>query len=356
MEMNPSLSQMLVVTNPTNPYTPPRLAPQTKSSKFGTMKTIHGCSMMHGGWGHDCSILKVSWAHPEFGNVLASCSLDRTVKIWEEQEHGLKGSGRRWKLMATLPDHKGSVQDIEFAPSHLGLKIATCSADGFVRIYEAMDVINLSAWDLVGQFEVLPGAKESDHLCLSWCPSRFQSEMLVVGCGKDNVAKVIYKQDEDKQWKVIETLVGHSDIVTDVSWAPNLGRSYQLIATSSKDKGVRIFKLCDEDQLGTNAPVGGSFGLDMPRGVSQPSGLVGQPPQGGGRRGGKLRLQSTANLGKHEAEVWRVDWNITGTVLSSSGDDGKIRLWGRKFTGDSKAVDEWKLRSVISAEAPPENL
>ena len=38
---------------------------------------------------HDCSIVKVTWAHPEFGNVFASCSFDRTVKIWEENEHGI---------------------------------------------------------------------------------------------------------------------------------------------------------------------------------------------------------------------------------------------------------------------------
>ena len=39
-----------------------------------------------------------------------------------------------------------SVTDIQFSPRHLGLKLATCSADGFVRIYEAIDVINLAHW------------------------------------------------------------------------------------------------------------------------------------------------------------------------------------------------------------------
>jgi nucleoporin SEH1 len=37
---------------------------------------------------HDGSILRVTWAHPEYGQVIASCSFDRTVRIWEEQEHG----------------------------------------------------------------------------------------------------------------------------------------------------------------------------------------------------------------------------------------------------------------------------
>lgn len=34
---------------------------------------------------HSGSVWKVTWAHPEFGQVLASCSFDRTVAIWEEQ-------------------------------------------------------------------------------------------------------------------------------------------------------------------------------------------------------------------------------------------------------------------------------
>lgn len=30
-------------------------------------------------------------------------------------------------------------------------------------------------------------------------------------------------------------------------------------------------------------------------------------------------------------QVWRVSWNITGTILASSGDDGCVRLWKGDF-------------------------
>ena len=33
---------------------------------------------------HDATVSKVSWAHPEFGSIIASSSFDRTVKIWEQ--------------------------------------------------------------------------------------------------------------------------------------------------------------------------------------------------------------------------------------------------------------------------------
>lgn len=45
----------------------------------------------HGNWNlsaawkaHSGSVWKVTWAHPEYGQVLATCSFDRTASIWEE--------------------------------------------------------------------------------------------------------------------------------------------------------------------------------------------------------------------------------------------------------------------------------
>jgi len=91
----------------------------------------------------------VSWAHPEFGQLLASCSLDRNVNIWEEQEN-VDAAGHvvsRWHKRAQLGDALDSVNDVRFAPRHLGLKLAAGSADGRVRVYEAFDVMNLAHWE-----------------------------------------------------------------------------------------------------------------------------------------------------------------------------------------------------------------
>ena len=119
---------------------------------------------------HQGSVWKLAWAHPEFGQVLASCSFDNTVKIWEEQDgassnaDGGGSSTLPWVMRYKCVDSRVSVNDIKFAPQHLGLKLATVSDDGYVRIYEADDVMNLTHWQMQDSFE----AFKDGVTCLSW--------------------------------------------------------------------------------------------------------------------------------------------------------------------------------------------
>ena len=39
---------------------------------------------------HDAPIWKVKWAHPDFGCLLASCSYDKSIMIWEETKSNTK--------------------------------------------------------------------------------------------------------------------------------------------------------------------------------------------------------------------------------------------------------------------------
>jgi nucleoporin SEH1 len=55
-------------------------------------------------------------------------------------------------------------------------------------------------------------------------------------------------------------------------------------------------------------------------------------------------VELVANFDDHHSDVWRVSWNATGTVLSSAGDDGTIRLWKAAFSG------EFQCLSVISSQ------
>ncbi|KAG8708207.1 hypothetical protein FRC08_000057, partial [Ceratobasidium sp. 394] len=51
----------------------------------------------------------------------------------------------------------------------------------------------------------------------------------------------------------------------------------------------------------------------------------------GGRGELAWSFSRLAEFDDHKACIGRVEWNITGTILSSAGDDGKIRLWKATF-------------------------
>lgn len=102
-----------------------------------------------------------------------------------------------------------------------------------------------------------------------------------------------------------------------MAWAPKMGRSYHLIATAGRDNKLRINTLrrVEEEEVG------------------------------GGRRGGRGRwvhhpVEDTQEIDVG-AEVWRVEWNVVGTLLASSGEDGVVRLWRKGQDG------RWGLSKVL---------
>ncbi|KAJ3274248.1 epoxide hydrolase, soluble (sEH) [Terramyces sp. JEL0728] len=266
---------------------------------YGTR--MASCSLIDTWKAHDSVILKLDWAHPEYGQLICSCSFDRTIKIWEELESEQRNSGRRWTDRAKLGHSKGTVQDVQFAPNHLGLKIAASSADAVLRIYEAQDPMNVQNWD---DFEITNSSTKEgeEQFCLAWCPSKYLPAMLVIGCGRDNIAKV-FRVDANNHWQSYETLPGHGGIIRDVAWAPHMGRSFQLIATACSDGHVRIFQL---------TPIKRQNQKNM------------------------FNVELVGDFNDHQSDVWRVDWNVTGTILSSTGDDGTLRLWK-----EAKCYSHW---------------
>ncbi|KAK6337741.1 epoxide hydrolase, soluble (sEH) [Orbilia brochopaga] len=376
---------------------------------------------------HDANISKIAWAHPSFGQIIASCSFDRTVKIFEEQESEPKSSGRRWRRMSRMiGDTRGAICDISFAPAAVGLKLAYISSDGVVQIQEAMETHAVSRWTSVDEFRVVsaaPSRETETSFCLTYCPSRWGGEQLLVGA-MDKVR--IYRHDSNGKFQPAEELRGHKGLVRDVSWAPNLGRSYHLIATACKDGYVRIFRLTDprmtfsptasrpvsrsrhrnfnmDDEKPqqpqplqpptshfsglareiSNLSVGGGStsgrGGGMTPGGASGSGLVPGANAGNFSAGGSgialsivnsfekaedsmgvltveeqesrelhgFHVEEIAAFNDHGREVWRVEWNPSGTVLSSAGDDGKIRLWRADRTM------RWKCMSVMGSGWKP---
>lgn len=278
---------------------------------------------------HDSLIVQVTWAHPEFSSskILASCSYDRTVKLWQEQPDEMQGSGRRWMKLCTLAiESYGPIYDVVFAPSHLGFKLGCVGSDGIFRIYESLEPSDLSNWTLTVEIPILnqqlPAKNLQSSFSIEWCPAKFSdTEMFIVialdqGFIYSSLTESKKGEDESEdssvKYKKICSLPEHNGLIRSVSWAPSMGRGYHLIATGCKDGFVRIFKATEQ----TN---------------------------------NTLKIETIATLDDHKGEVWRVNWNLSGTILSSAGDDGKVRLWKCNY------LKEWKCMSIINSSNKDQN-
>jgi nucleoporin SEH1 len=255
---------------------------------------------------HNGAVIRVRWAHPEFGNILASCSFDKSVIVWEE-----KPEDCTWNSVTKLVESKGPVEDIRFAPKHLGLQLASCSENGEIRIYETTDMINLKVW-IVNQ---IIQASSLGSTSISWNPSLNDSPMLVIGNNDQATAQAKFSKaftdeveliqlwsysEENKEWVKRDVGRGHDATVTDVDWSPVIGRQYHLIASCSLDRKVIIWRVDDD-----------------------------------------FCLTAAHTLSGHSERVWRVCWDMFGTSLSSTSEDGVVIVWQRNL------MKEWEIVKKI---------
>lgn len=375
---------------------------------------------------HYGPVNRLSWAHPEFGTLLASCSSDHNVLIWEEQE-GVDDAGRvvsRWHKRAQLGDARDAVNAVAFAPRHLGLKLAAGSSDGSVRVYEAGDLVSLAHWEFAHEFHNEQGASSGAGAgagasaaggatasgqphgggvsCLSWCTSPFDAAMMVVG-GSSPIVRVWGFSAAARKWLPMLELTGHSmtpppgifgapslvgGLVCDVSWAPNIGRSYHLVASAGKDGRLCMWRIQPEstaDAAGTAASAPSSapgstvtsgtytagsvsanaLGTSNGAGTAQSTANEQGPADAANPASGSTgtvaavrKLPGSSADAAHVATfidhcgqpVWRADWNVTGTVLASSGDDGTLRMRKQTMGGRWELVSTVHSREALQTE------
>ena len=107
--------------------------------------------------------------------------------------------------------------------------------------------MNLQHWQIQHEFEagaeVTPGTLASTRpTSVSWSTARFSQAMLAVAFN-DGSVRVWGYNDTFRRWVLVYVLEGHTACVHEVSWAPDMGRSYHLLASASQDTDVRIWKI-----------------------------------------------------------------------------------------------------------------
>ena len=317
---------------------------------------------------HQSPVWKVDWAHPEYGQLLASCSFDRTVVIWEDRGRralnvrnnnidnnsnntntnvnnhdnigGMNNSNdmaTQFALKVSLMDFKQAVNDIAFSPRHIGLQLAAATDDGFINVYEFTDVTDM-AQRRVTKFE----ASKVGATAIAWSTARFTHPMLVVGAN-DGVVTVWGYSENFRRWQRLFNLTinGHTSSVHDVAWAPDIGRTNHVIATCSKDRTLRIWNI-PKDLADSNDEVDKG---NLTKNTNTKAPAINNTNTANDPK--SRDITAAQIMEDHESEVWRVQWNVTGTILGSSGDDGTVRIWKQNTTNVGNGP-KWIMDGVIA--------
>ncbi|KZV94941.1 WD40 repeat-like protein [Exidia glandulosa HHB12029] len=285
---------------------------------------------------HDAPITSLSWAHPEYGTIVASTSSDRTTKVWERR-HADANTGRRWVEVASLSDAKGAVRCAGFAPADFGLKLVTLASDNVLRLYECLESASGAQWELREELDMASpflstaptptvftprlaltapspsptNDSEGGGWSLSWCKETYWGPCVAVCTPSAPFIRIIHLPPALRPQCVLSIPVQQGGPAC-VSWAPLLGRTHHLLACGSRDGHVRIFKL--------PAPTPGE--------------------------GADWSYEPLADFDEHGQgnAVSKVEWNLTGTVLASSGHDGRVRLWKASYS------NVWRSMGYVTAE------
>jgi protein transport protein SEC13 len=244
--------------------------------------------------GHEGPVWQVSWAHPKFGNYLASSSYDRRVLIWKEVNKN------EWKTVYEYK-HELSVNSVCWAPHEFGLSLACASTDTTISIHTNKGNDNFSEEKFI--------AHTYGVNAVSWSPVTSPVKRLASG-GCDNSVKIWRFSENKSQWEREDQLDFHTDWVRDVAWAPNIGLPSTTIASCSQDGSVIIWS-----QEEPNA-----------------------------------RFTSKVIKQKGPEVVWRVSWSITGNILAVSGGDNQVTLWKESLEGEWKPIYSMDETGQIKAQ------
>lgn len=253
--------------------------------------------------GHEGPVWQVAWSHPKYESLLASCSYDRRVFVWKEVSKG------QWQIIHQY-QHQASVNSICWAPYEHGLILASASSDCTICVHTFKEGEN--QWES-NSFD----AHQIGVNSVSWAPYMPPSSILgpvdsrpkkmLVSGGCDNTVKIWSFSEDSNQWQEKKSFKDHTDWVRDVAWAPSIGLPSSTIATCSQDGKVIIYSSTGHEDW------------------------------------------SSKELPKFPDVVWRVSWSITGNILAVSGGDNRVTLW--KEGPDA----EWTCISSLGEEATQQN-
>ncbi|EFX87077.1 hypothetical protein DAPPUDRAFT_221812 [Daphnia pulex] len=276
-----------------------------------------------------------------YGCRLATCSSDRSVRIYDVK------NGTQ-TLAADLRGHEGPVWQIAWAHPKFGNILASCSYDHKVIIWKEMN----GQW--VKFYEYANHDSSVNSVC--WAPHDYG---LILACGSSDGSISILSATAAGGWEAKKINNAHTIGCNAVSWAPAIGPNAAFDSTTgSRSAPVKRFvsggcdnlvKVWREDKEWVeeakleghsdwvrDAAWAPSIGLSRTviASCSQDRRVILWTNDG---------VSSSWNqrvLHTFEDVVWHVSWSVTGNILAVSGGDNKVSLWKETVEGQWVCISD----------------
>ncbi|MBL1203242.1 MAG: hypothetical protein FWK04_30270, partial [Nostoc sp. GBBB01] len=223
------------------------------------------------------------------GEIIASASDDKTVKLWN----------RNGQLLQTLTGHSYPVNGVAFSPD--GEIIASASDDDTVKL-----------WNRNGQLlQTLTG-----HSYPVWDVVFSPDGEIIASASPNNTVKLW-----NRKGQVLQTLTGHSNSVWDVAFSPD----GEIIASASNDNTVKLWnrngQLLQTLTGHRSSVLGVAF---SPDGEIIASASDDNTVKLWNRNGQLLQT-----LTGHSYPVNGVAFSPDGEIIASASNDNTVKLWNR---------------------------
>jgi cytosolic iron-sulfur protein assembly protein CIAO1 len=271
-----------------------------------------------------------------------------------DEDEGDEEEDDEWRFAVLLDGHDSEVKSVSWSPS--GGLLATCSRDKSIWIWEDLD-------DGDNNFETVAVLQEhsADVKCVAWHPAE---ECLASGSYDDTIR--IWREDID-DWGQVACLRGHEGTVWFVDWEPvdyapttqtssdadhnnNIKEEWKShyslsgprLVSCSADKSVRVWRRQAKEQQ-QNAY---SANTGIPS-IIRPTGLD------------ETWYEDAVLPAVHDLAVYAVAWSKRSGLIASTGADGRIVVYEERVVEakedamdtdpPSKNPTEWKVVATVEA-------
>ncbi|KAA0176331.1 hypothetical protein FNF27_02028 [Cafeteria roenbergensis] len=279
--------------------------------------------------GHDGAAWTVAWNPAR--RLLASCSTDKTVRVWS-----WAGAGS-WSCVAKLEDFvTRTVRCVAWSPS--GELLAATSFDGDTAIWRCSGGAAVGP-DAAGaggavRFEAVASLQghENEVKGAAWSAD---GSMLATSGRDKNVW--VWEADESGEFECAGVLTGHSQDVKSVRWLPGGANGAQELLSCSYDNSARVWREDPDTGDWTTTQVLEGHGSTVWSAAVSPAGdavatvdhdgriIVWKRAAADAAPGAAWAKGVTGDVSRSRACL-SVDWSPDGDVLATAGADDTLRV------------------------------